>query len=137
VVREQGVTLAGPAPIRLVDPVPVEILRAHIRATIEHWGLEILSQPGTFNNRFYQGFIVLNYCRMLHDLHRGRPGSKLVGAFWAKAQLDAGFHGLIDRAWKGRPHPAVSVREIADAKDFQETLEFIRYCRHQAHTDQQ
>ncbi len=49
-------------------------------ATIHDWGQEILSRPDHFNNRFYQGFIVLNYCRMLHDLHRGFPGSKLAGA---------------------------------------------------------
>ncbi|HEY1352088.1 MAG TPA: aminoglycoside adenylyltransferase domain-containing protein [Ktedonobacteraceae bacterium] len=137
VVRAQGVTLAGPAPALLVDPIPVEVLRKHIRVTIEHWGQEILSRPGPFNNRFYQGFIVLNYCRMLHDLHQGRPGSKLAGAHWAKAHLAADFHGLIERAWHGRPDPAVSVQEVADARDFQETLEFIRYCRNQAQMYQQ
>ena len=79
VIREHGVTLAGPAPARLVDPIPVETLREHIRATMQDWGQEILSHPDPFNNRFYQGFIVLNYCRMLHDLHRGFPGSKLAG----------------------------------------------------------
>jgi hypothetical protein len=129
VVREQGVTLAGPAPALLVNPIPVEALREHIRATIQNWGQEILSHPDPFKNRFYQGFIVLNYCRMLHDLYRGMPGSKLAGARWAKANLAPRFQGLIDRAWDGRPNPAGSVREPADAKDFQGTLEFIRYCR--------
>lgn len=134
VVREYGVTLAGPAPALLVDPIPVETLREHIRATIEDWGQEILSHPDHFNNRFYQGFIVLNYCRMLHDLHRGFPGSKLAGAQWAKANLDPSWKGLIDRAWNGRPDPAVSSRESADPQDFKATLEFIHYCRNKANT---
>ncbi len=64
VVREQGVTLTGPAPALLVDPISVEALREHIRATVHDWGQEILSHPAHFNNRFYQGFIVLNYCRL-------------------------------------------------------------------------
>jgi len=134
VVCEQGVTLAGPAPELLVDPVPVEALREHIRATIQNWGQEIVSHPAQFNNRFYQGFIVLNYCRMLHDLHRGAPGSKLAGAEWAKANLDPCWKGLIDRAWNGRPDPAVSSREPTDPHDFQATLEFIHYCRNKANT---
>jgi hypothetical protein len=134
VVREQGVTLAGPAPSLLVDPIPVEALREHIRATILDWGQEILNNPDPYNNRFYQGFIVLNYCRMLHDLHRGLPGSKLAGANWAKANLDPYWQGLIDRAWNGRPNPAVSVRQPADPQDFLETLEFIHYCRNQVNT---
>jgi len=134
VVREQGVTLAGPAPALLVDPIPVEALREHIRATMQNWGQEILSHPDDYNNRFYQGFIVLNYCRMLHDLHRGVPGSKLAGAEWAKANLDPSWKGLIDRAWNGRPDPAVSSRQRADQQDFKATLEFIHYCRNKANT---
>ena len=134
VVREQGVTLAGPAPTLLVDPIPVKALREHIRATIQDWGQEIVNHPAHFNNRFYQGFIVLNYCRMLHDLHRGFPGSKLAGAQWAKANLDLSWKGLIDRAWNGRPDPEVSSRQRADPKDFKATLEFIHYCREKANT---
>ncbi len=134
VVREQGVTLAGPAPALLLDSVPVEALREHIRATIQNWGQEIVSNPDPFNNRFYQGFIVLNYCRMLLDLRRGVPGSKLAGAQWAKANLDPCWKGLIHRAWNGRPDPAVSSRRPADPQDFQATLEFIRYCRNKANT---
>ncbi|HEY6411784.1 MAG TPA: aminoglycoside adenylyltransferase domain-containing protein [Ktedonobacteraceae bacterium] len=134
VVREHGITLAGPAPALLVDPIPVETLREHIMATIQDWGQEILAHPDPYNNRFYQGYIVLSYCRMLHDLHRGFPGSKLAGAEWAKANLDPCWKGLIDRAWNGRPDPAVSVRQRAEPKDFKETLEFVQYSRIKANT---
>lgn len=134
VVREQGIILAGPSPALLVDPIPVATLREYILATIHDWGQEILSHPDPYNNRFYQGFIVLSYCRMLHDLHRGFPGSKLAGTEWAKANLDPSWQGLIDRAWNGRPDPAVSSRQGADPTDFKATLEFIHYCRNQAKT---
>lgn len=121
-VREHGVTLAGPSPALLIDPIPVATLRKEIMATIHDWGQEILANPDPFRNWFYQGFIVLNYCRMLHDLYRGFPGSKLAGAQWAKANLDPSWTGLIDRAWGGRPDPAVSVRQRADPKDFKARL---------------
>jgi len=127
VVRENGVTLAGPLPATLVDPIPVETLRQEIMAVINNWGQEIMTNPEQFNNRFYQAFIVLNYCRMLHDLHRDFPGSKRAGAEWAKANLDPSWAGLIDRAWDGRPNPALSVRQRADPKDFESMLQFVQY----------
>jgi hypothetical protein len=48
--------------------------------------------------------------------------------------LDPSWQGLIDRAWNGRPGPAVSSRKRADPKDFKATLEFIHYCRNKANT---
>jgi len=127
VVREHGIALAGPSPTTLVDPIPVETLRQEILATIRDWGQHILDKPEPFNNRFYQAFIVLSYCRMLHDLHTGRTGSKRAGAEWAKATLDRSWAALIDRAWDGRPDPALSVRQPADPEDFKSTLEFVQY----------
>lgn len=126
VVRERGIVLAGPSPIALVDPVPVDALRREIHETMRNWGQEILDQPNRYRNRFYQGFIVLSYCRMLHDLVEGHPGSKRAGATWAKSVVDPAWSPLIDRAWGGRPNPAVSVREEADPVDFGRTLEFVK-----------
>src|SRR6185295_19364601 len=77
-------------------------------------------------NRFYQTYFVLNFCRMLRDLIRGRPGSKRAGAAWAKQMLDPSWHALIDRAWNGRPDPARSVRTPADPADFESTLRLLR-----------
>jgi len=134
VVREYGVTLAGPPPKALVDPIPVETLRNYIMATLRGWGREMLANPDPYNNRFYQAFIVHSYCRMLHDLQLGFPGSKRAGAEWAKADLDPSWQGLIDRSWEGRPNPAVSVRQSADPNDFQDTLEFVRYVMEKANT---
>jgi hypothetical protein len=126
VVCERAVVLAGPSPATLVDPVPIDALRREIRDTMRTWGKEILDQPNRYRNRFYQGFIVLSYCRMLHDLVEGRPGSKRAGATWAKANVDPAWSPLIDRAWGGRPNPAVSVREPADPADFESTQQFVR-----------
>ncbi len=126
VVREKGVTLAGPDPRTLVAPVPVKALRQDILSTLRGWGQEILDNPESINNRFYQTFAVLSYCRMLHDLRNGTVGSKRAGAEWAKVNLDPSWADLIDRAWDGRPVPEVSIRQPADPQDLQRTLDFIR-----------
>ncbi|MEI6309749.1 MAG: aminoglycoside adenylyltransferase domain-containing protein [bacterium] len=127
VVRENGVTLAGPSPDTLVDPICVEELRREIAETMAEWGQEILDNQTPFNNRFYQTFIVLSYCRMLHDLCTGFPGSKRAGAEWAKTHLEQRWNRLIDRTWSGRPNPALSVWQLADPEDFESTLQFVRY----------
>jgi hypothetical protein len=132
IVREKGVALAGPSPKSLVDPVSGEALRQEIFDTMTDWGREILAGPDRYNNRFYQTFIVLSYCRMLHDLIRGYPGSKREGAEWAKSVLDPRWIDLIDRAWEGRPDPARSSREPADPADFERTLEFVEYVIREA-----
>jgi predicted nucleotidyltransferase len=127
VLRENGVTLAGQPPATLINSIPVEALRKEIYGTITGWGQEFINNPTPFNNRFYQTYIVLNFCRMLHDLHTGYPGSKRAGAEWAKINLDSSWIGLIDRTWSGRPTPEISVRQPADPKDFESTLKFVQY----------
>ena len=126
VVRERGITLAGPDPKTLVAPISVEALRREISNTMCTWAKEIFEQQERYRNRFYQGHIVLSYSRMLHDLFEGRPGSKREGAAWAKSTLGSDWAALIDRAWTGRPNPAVAVREPADPVDFEATLRFVK-----------
>ena len=127
VLLEHGIILAGLGPASLIDPIPVSVLRQEILETMHAWGRQVLADPDMINNRFYQGFAVLHYCRALHDLHTGHIGSKQAGAEWAKANLDPSWAGLIDRAWDTRPNPSFSVRQPADPEDFQSTLEFIQY----------
>ncbi len=128
VLRERGITLAGPPAERLMDLVSARALRGEIADVINEWGQEILDNPEHFNNRFYQGFIVLSYCRMLQSLQTGTVESKVAGAEWAKRNLDPAWSALIDGAWEGRPNPALSVRQPADPEDFADTLRFVQYC---------
>jgi hypothetical protein len=102
-------------------------LREEFFQTMIDWGRTILDDPVPWRNRFYQGFIVLNFCRLFQDLHRGYPGSKREGAAWAKAALDPAWGDLIDRAWDTRPDPAWQVRQPPDPDDFERTLRFVEY----------
>jgi hypothetical protein len=124
-VRAHGVALHGPDPATLVDPIPVDVLRAEIRDVIVNWGADILAKPEAFENRFYQGFIVLSFCRKWCDLIKGSVGSKRRGAEWAKERLDPEWHDLIDRAWETRPVPEVSVRTPPDPDDWSRTLRLV------------
>lgn len=123
-----GVTLSGPSPATLVDPIPVEAFRQEMLAHMRSWGAQILADPNQINNHFYQCFAVFHFCRLLHNLATGIPGSKRAATLWAQANLDSAWHSLIERAWQGRPVPELSVRRPADPVDLQQTLRFIRYA---------
>lgn len=121
-----GVVLSGPHPSTLINSIPVEAFRSSILESMYHWGEQIIANPEEINNRFYQCFAVLHYCRLLHDLYTGVPGSKRAGAEWAKANLDPCWSDLIDQAWGGRPVPEVSVRTPAEPADLVRTVDFVQ-----------
>jgi hypothetical protein len=127
VVREMGVILEGPPPSSLVDPIPAAVLREEIATEIMRWGRHILDNPSRYANEFYQKYIALNFARMLHDLHRGRAGSKKAGHKWAKTHLDPSWGGLLDSTWEGRPQPEEKVRRPADPEEYGRTLSFVGY----------
>lgn len=128
VLRERGIPLAGPPAETFIAPISKEVLCEEIAEVMQEWGQEIMDNPDRYSNRFYQGFIVLSYCRMLHSLQTGTVESKLAGATWAKTRLDPTWSELIDGSWATRPNPAVSVRQPADSDAFAKTLEFVQYC---------
>lgn len=94
-LREKGVTLAGPAPRDLVDPVPPDALRAEVRDTLRRClaqGLEPMHLVA------WQAFWVGLCCRILHTLETGEVRSKKAGMAWAQGALDPRWSGLIARA---------------------------------------
>ena len=128
VAREHGISLAGPDPRTLIDPVTADDLRREVLGTMREWAEEIFVGHSPIDNRWAQPFAVLSYCRMLHTLQTGRIGSKLAGAQWAKEVLDDRWAGLVERAWDERPNPSLKVRQPADTDDAHATLDFIRYA---------
>ena len=128
VLREYGLTIAGPPPHALIEPVPADDMRREAAATMRDWAEEIFADPNQMDNRWYQPYAVLSYCRMLHTLETGRVVSKPAGARWAKSALDPQWAGLIERAWAERPYPSLKIRQKADPDDFKRTLDFIRYA---------
>ncbi len=126
-LRERGITLAGPPPATLIDPIPTTALRQEILGVIRDWGQDIQAHPEQYTSHWDQSYMVLSFCRALHDLHTGYPGSKRAGADWAKANLDASWAGLIDRSWSGRPVPEAAIHRPADPEELRASWAFVRY----------
>ncbi len=133
ILRERGITLVGPDPKMLVQPVPVEALRQEALAALcgvaGDFAAEMEGPLGYYNSRFGQSFAVLNGCRILHTLKTGTVQSKLAGATWAKQALDPRWTGLIEQAWEERKGVrfCIKIGQPAEPALLRETLDFLRY----------
>lgn len=123
IVREHGITVAGPDPRTLIDPVSSDDLRQAMVAILRGWATHFLHEPASLSHRGYQSYTVLSLCRILYTLHHGVIVSKPVAARWAQATLEKHWAPLIQRAWLGRQQPGWP----ASTEDVRETLDFIRY----------
>jgi hypothetical protein len=137
VLRECGVTLAGPAPSTWIPPVPDVLLKAEVRKTMRDWGGEILRGEFRIDDRFYQAFTVLSMCRMLHTLAVGGVHSKAEGAAWAKGALAPDWVDLIDDALIARPNQYEKCWVPADPEKLDHTIAFIRHALDAAGADRE
>lgn len=122
VVRDRGVTLLGPDPRTLVEPIGDEQLRAALRARMREWRAwtdeEIpLMAAGA------QAYVVLTMCRALHTFATGDWSSKRRAAAWAIGAEPARAP-LIRRALAWRASPPDTAIDLAAAQA--ETLAFTR-----------
>lgn len=127
VLQKYGITLDGPQPESLFEPIPVEVLQKNILVELRRWAQEILDNPTSLNNRWFQSFAVLSFCRMLYTLQFGTIVSKAVAVQWAKEALDPQWIMLIERAWNERPNPPLKAQMQAEQEDVEATPDFIRY----------
>lgn len=122
VLRERGITLAGPAPQTMIDPVTPDDLRQTMREILRDWAARLLADPAQLNRRGYQAYTVLSVCRILYTLEFGTIVSKRVAAHWAQATRGKQWNDLIEQTWEGRHNPTAPT-SLADTNG---TLEFIR-----------
>jgi hypothetical protein len=121
-LRERGITLDGPDPRTLIDPVTPDDLRNAMPRVLEGLGSQILDDPARIDSQGYQSYTVLSLCRMLYTLKFGAVVSKPIAAEWAREMLGHRWARLIDRAWRGRQHP----ERAASSEDVSGTLALIR-----------
>jgi hypothetical protein len=121
ILRERGVTLAGPPSVTLIDFVAPDDLRAAVRVMLRDFWQPLAEgpEPEWLRPRHYQAFAILTMCRALHTLEHGAVPSKPVAARWAQEILPPPWPALIARALRWRSDHAPD--------DMTEMLAFIRY----------
>jgi len=98
VIREMGVTVTGPDPKTLIDPILPEDLRRAELATLRWWWSPQLDNPFRLRSREYQAYAVLTMCRALYTLQFGTVVSKSCAARWAQTNLGERWVALIQRS---------------------------------------
>jgi len=124
VLRQRGITMTGPAPQTLIDPVSADELRRAMLPALDGWAAHFLDHPEDINFRGYQSYIVLSLCRILYTLKFGGVVSKPAAAQWAKETLREQWRPLIERAWIGRKNGYLAL----EPEDVKGTLDFIRFA---------
>ncbi|MGE3075078.1 MAG: aminoglycoside adenylyltransferase domain-containing protein [Dehalococcoidia bacterium] len=135
VLREHGITLFGPPPATLIDPIePADLANAGFEI-MRWWGADLLSGRANLDALWIQGFAALFFPRVLATAAEGRLVSKREAVAWAKANLDPRWHPLVERAWadrdrypRGHGAPESHAALKPDLDDVAATLEFVRYA---------
>jgi len=125
VVREHGVTLAGPDPKTLIDPVSQDDLRwaaiGEITARLRNWdeGSWPISEMAHLGS---QSFEVETVCRALYTFETGEMVAKADAIAWAVSSLPGEWHELIRWSRAGRK------QLTRDPARVPEVLEFLRWA---------
>jgi hypothetical protein len=124
-LRERGITLVGPEPATLINPVTRSALIAEVIGSLRDRARFLHDHPADLDNGWVQPYIVLTFCRGLHTISVGAVTSKPAAGKWAIDALDARWHPLIRRALADRPDPSERARRPAEQGVLAETWAFV------------
>ena len=123
-VREQGVTLLGPDPKTLIDPIDAEEIREavrdELRERLRHWTDGSWPREEMLH-RGAQAFEVETVCRALYTLATGELPTKPQAVAWALAAAPKPWRALIEWA---RVYRGDGTRDAAKIEDVMSFLEW-------------
>ncbi len=99
-VREHGVTLLGPPPTTLIDPIDATAIITAVRDRLPDW-LDFANQtddPQWNSSRSHKAYIVETMCRMRYTLTQGGLCSKPQAVAWARTNLPEPWPALVERS---------------------------------------
>lgn len=98
ILREHGISLAGPPARELIDPISPDELRLAVRVLIQERWARQHEDPSRLQSSEYQAYAVLTMCRMWYTLEEGAVASKRQAARWAMQRLEDRWHPLVEEA---------------------------------------
>ncbi|GAA1918339.1 aminoglycoside adenylyltransferase domain-containing protein [Nocardioides hwasunensis] len=101
VLRERGITLLGPCPAELVDPVPPEVLREHARAGLATITADVLGWCPS-QVAWCQRYLVVQASRSLYTVRTAEVASKRDALRWAMMHADPRWRPLLQQVLADR-----------------------------------
>ena len=120
VVREKGMTLYGPAPDILIDPISKAELLQAVQEHAQEWREWIYHR----RQRGSQAYAILTMCRILYTMKNGDIVSKKRAALWTEQELPA-WSSLIQQALIWRE--AWRDENVDHEATFPETVRFVHF----------
>ena len=124
ILRERGLTIVGPEPRSLIDPISSSDLKQAVLDILHNWIKGFLEDPSLLETRGYQSYTVLTLCRILYTYRFGTIVSKPVAVEWVKANFNRQWKPLIKQAWIDRQSPNAPARP----EDVKATMGMIKYA---------
>ena len=121
VVREKGITLFGPSPKTIIEPISKDEFIRSVKANAKAWRVWI----NDMHNRKSQAYAILTLCRALYAYKNGEQVSKKQAALWAEQELPE-WSKLIQNAllwredWRNE--------QVDHAETFPEILRFVHFA---------
>jgi Domain of unknown function (DUF4111) len=128
VVRQKGITLFGPSPKTLIEPISKEEFMQAVQEQMKAWGEWVHDM----HKRKDQAYAILTMCRVLYAYKNGEQASKKQAALWAENELPE-WSSLIQNAllwredWRNE--------QVDHEETFPETLRFVRFTISQFEND--
>jgi predicted nucleotidyltransferase len=120
-VQDYGITLYGPAPSTIIEPITKE---EFINAVKDHALEWIVYIKNTIHSRSYQAYAILTMCRALYSVNNGEQISKIKAARWFKKEIPE-YSLLIDNALDWRAD--YRNKNMNNEKTYLETVEFVLF----------
>lgn len=130
VLREKGVTLLGPPPSTLIDPVGAADLRQEMAQMLACNQVRLAGDASWFRTSNGQASGALVFARALETLATGEIRSKRSALAFAQAQLGPRWAALVAAAFECRARHAAdpSHNPPADPRAVAETLAFLDWA---------
>jgi hypothetical protein len=101
ILREHGITLVGPCPTQLVEPVPEDVLRDAARTGLGTLAEDVLAWCPA-DTAWCQRYLVVQACRSLYTLRTAQVASKRDALRWAMMHGDPRWRPLLQQVLADR-----------------------------------
>ena len=122
ILREHGITLVGPCPVDLMEPMPDDVLRDRARAGLATLTDDVLGWcPPTL--AWCQRYLVVQACRSLYTVRTARVASKRDALRWTMMHGDPRWRPLLQQVQADRdrgfdPHDEPPPGSLDEARAF-------------------